>query len=275
MSGVMMPSLQLSACATCRPITITGLGTLTSLRILLGLDATNSKKSTSAMSAEIVQAAIVVHIGYPQKTLVLAYCKETMHPKPNITQQLLQNFSTTNAPKTVEMGDTGCFLHTLGDKGAFAVCLTKGKKNMKATFGFLNSLLEDFYKGHPGDQGQFSNVSRSSGASSNGGMKSMMSKWNGPNIMKTQQLKAELNNTIDLIGNTINQLTIRGDALVELMDQAEDLAKKAEEVRAAGEAVYWKMWRRWAKWIAFIVFMIFLLILFIVVGICATGGCSS
>jgi len=234
------------------------------------LDASGKKMS---QTADIVQAALVIHIGYPQKCLVLAYCKNIMHSKPAITQQLLQNFSTTNAPKTVEMGDTGCFLHTLGAKGAFCVCLTKGKKNMKATFGFLDALLTDFYKGHPGDQGQFSMVSRGTGASSHAGMKAMMQKWNGPNIMKTQQLKAELNNTIDLIGNTINQLTIRGDALVELMDQAEDLAKKAEEVRAAGEAVYWKMWRRWAKWIAFIVIAILVLILIIVIGVCATGGC--
>jgi hypothetical protein len=175
----------------------------------------------------------------------------------------------------MEMGDTGCFLHSFGGKGAHAICLTKGKKNLGATFGFLSDMITKFYKGRPGDQGQFEYVSGTTGANKSDGLRTMMNKWNGPNIMKTEKVKSQIQDTLDNVGDAIEALTIRGENLTELMDKAEDMAVAAMEVQKAGEGVYWAMWKRHMKWIIMIIIAILVLIIIIVIGICAAGGCSS
>lgn len=227
----------------------------------------------SVQSANIVQAALAQHVGGGNQCMVLSFCKEAMHTNPAITQLLLRNLEgiREDSVKSMQMGNTDCFLHLFGLKGAFAVCLTKGNNSPQATYGFLNAIIRDFYTGTLGNQGQFANVNEASGALASNGMKAMMNKWNGPNVLKTEKLNDDVKKTIAHLGSVIDSLNVRGDKLDELLSSSEDLAEAAQEVLDAGKAVYCKMlWRFW-KWILMIVIALLCLIAFICIGVCSSG----
>jgi len=213
-------------------------------------------------SANIVQAVLAMNVGGGETCRVLTYCKSRNHVQPNITQLLLRNLKGIDpvSVKTMAMGDTGYYLHVMGGKGAFAVSLTKGNNSIEAVYGYLEAIINQFYQGAPGNQGQFQDVDEKTGASESQGMRSMMIKWNGANILKTEKLNKQTRETIEKLGKTISAVAMRGEQLNEMLLQSEDLAKAAQDVMDAGKAVYCKMlWRFW-KWIIMIIIAFLVLI---------------
>jgi len=244
-----------------------------------------SGSSNTPKSADMVQAALAINVGRPT-CLVLAFCKDPSHEAPSITQTLLRGLEVNKKAKQMQMGSTEYYLTSLGgDKNrVHGLVVTRGKNNVPATLAYLDWLVNTFFKGHPGGEGlgQFGGpphgdvedlVTREIPARRNGGMKTFMDKYNGANIMKTIQLKSELNNVLSSVINTTMALEVRGSALDSLLKQSDDLAIQAQDVVNAAKAVYWMQWRRHAKWIAMIVCAVITLILLIVIAVCASGSC--
>eukprot|EP00940_MAST-03C_sp_MAST-3C-sp2_P000931 g931.t1 len=229
----------------------------------------------SGQSASIVQACIAQDVGY-ERCLVLAHCKVAgFREGPWITQSLLREITSAHpgCKTSLAMGSTGCFLHIMEGKGAFVLCITEGRKNLPATYGFLDAVL-NYYDGSPGMKGKFSDVTPSSPArSQDGGMKSIMMHWNDANVMKTEKLKASLQKTTQQLQGVINSLTVRAEKLDNLLNQSEDLAKSALAVQKAGQEVYCAMLKRYYKWIAMIAIGITVFILLIVAIVCGMDNC--
>ena len=228
------------------------------------------------VSASIVQACIAQDVGY-DRCLVLAHCTAAgFRNGPWITQKLLRDIEGASpACKTsLAMGTTGCFLHIMGGKGAFMLCMTEGRKNLEATYGFLDALLK-YYKGSPGMKGQYSTIDADHPPSrQDGGMKAIMNHWNDANVMKTEKLKADLAKTTAQVSSVISSLTLRSEKLDNLMNLSNDLADSAAEVQKVAQEVYCAMLKRYYKWCAMFWGGLTLLILLIVAIVCGTGSCN-
>ncbi len=230
---------------------------------------------SKSVSASIVQACIAQNVGY-DRCLVLAHCTVSgFRNGPWITQKLLRDIdgASPGCKTSLAMGTTGCFLHIMEGKGAFMICMTEGRKNLEATYGFLDAVL-NYYKGNPGMKGQYSMIDQQNAPTrQDGGMKAIMNHWNDPNVMKTEKLKADLAKTTAQISSVVSSLTLRSEKLDNLMNLSNDLAESAAEVQKVAQEVYCAMLKRYYKWIAMIVIGISLFIGLIVAIVCASGSC--
>ena len=227
------------------------------------------------VSASIVQSCIAQDVGY-DRCLVLAHCTVAgFRNGPWITQKLLRDIegATPGCKTSLAMGTTGCFLHIMEGKGAFMICMTEGRKNLEATYGFLDALMK-YYKGSPGMKGQYSTIDSSHPPSrQDGGMKAIMNHWNDANVMKTERLKADLAKITAQISSVVSSLTLRSEKLDNLMNLSNDLADSVAEVQKVAQEVYCAMLKRYYKWIAMITIGILLFIGLIVAIVCGSGGC--
>lgn len=242
-----------------------------------GMGGNSNNSGAASISADIQQVCVAQDVGY-DRCLVLAHAQKSgFRDGPWITQALLRDVkgATPGCKLTLAMGETGCFLHMMEGKGAFVVCLTDGRKNLPATYGFMDAVL-GYYDGSPGMKGKYSDVDHDNPPrSQDGGMKAIMTHWNDPNVMRTEKLKSTLKATTDNLSGVINSLILRSEKLDEILDKSNDLAEAAQEVQNAAQAVYCAMLKRYYKWIALIVLGIIIFIAFIVGIACGTGACGG
>lgn len=153
-----------------------------------------------------------------------------------------------------------------------AVCIVSGRtiQNIGAVFSCLEEMKERFDMALEEDGGDADSLLAGNSGQVSRDVASLVAKYNDPNVETIQKLKNQMKDVQASLSSAIAVLMLRGDKLNELLDNAEDLAKKAGDIEVVGRQLYCKMlWRYW-KWVLMIV-----LGLLIFIGIVVAIACSA